>query len=114
MMKTVFICSPYSGDVALNVKILHMWIRKAIDANYAPYAPHAYLPQVLDDNDALQRTQGISAGLAFLELCDEMWVIGDRVSSGMQREIIHAFEKCDLELKFYSVDDLPIPNLSKA
>lgn len=77
-MKKVYICSPYR---AANVDEMHRNIayaqeitRRAIQAGAAPYTPHLYLPEVLDDDDVAMRKQGMSAGLEFLKDCDEVWV----------------------------------------
>lgn len=41
---------------------------------------------MLDDNDPAERRLGIDMGNQMLELCDELWLCGDRVSPGMEGE----------------------------
>lgn len=89
--KRVFICSRYAGDVERNVSTAMSLCRMAIDAGCAPFAPHLLYTRFLDDNDPTQRECGISLGLEFMSVCDEVWVyIGDGISDGMRCEIEHA------------------------
>ena len=41
---------------------------------------------MLDDNDPAERQLGIDMGNQMLELCQELWLCGDRVSPGMEGE----------------------------
>lgn len=59
---------------------------------YSPMAPHLYFPQFLNDGDPEERETGIEMGLKWLDGCDELWVVGDRISSGMAAEIARASE----------------------
>lgn len=89
--KRVFICSRYAGDVERNVLTAVALCRTAIEASCAPFAPHLLYARFLDDNDPAQRECGISLGLEFMAVCDEVWVyIGDGISDGMRREMEHA------------------------
>lgn len=91
-MNKVYICSPYR---ATNVDELHRNIAyaqemtlQAIKAGAAPYTPHLYLPNILDDSNAEAREQGMSVGLEFLMSCDVIWVCGKYgISEGMRKEI---------------------------
>lgn len=103
-MKRIYICSPFRAD-SMNerrkyIAYARMLVIKALDSGAAPYAPHLYLPDVLNDGDADDREKGMAAGLSFLEACDEVWV-GARygISQGMQREIEHA-EKADIHIRY--------------
>jgi hypothetical protein len=88
----VFICSKYAGDVKHNLDVAMALCRMAVEAGFAPFAPHLLYTQFLDDSDPTQRELGISMGLRFMETCDEVWVcVGDNgVSEGMRREMKHA------------------------
>lgn len=72
-MKRVFICSPYAGTIESNVKVAQAICRKAIAEGYAPFAPHLHYPGIVDDAIPDEREKGIKAGLAFMELCNEVW-----------------------------------------
>ena len=89
--KRVFICSRYVGDIECNVEIALALCRMAVGAGCAPFAPHLIYTRFLEDGDPIERELGISLGLRFMEVCDEVWVyIGDGISEGMRREIAHA------------------------
>lgn len=88
--KLVYICSPYAtGDVEENVCRAREYCRLALKNGYIPVAPHLLYPQFLRDEDPEEREQGLSCGLALLEVCAEVWVFGD-ISKGMLREIEYA------------------------
>lgn len=92
MMMKIFVCSKYSGNVEANIINVKKYCKHVLNAGCAPYAPHLYLPLILDDNDPVQRETGIFAGLAFLETCAQVWVFktDGTISAGMQKEIEHA------------------------
>lgn len=134
-LKKVFICSPYrprgeteeeqKARFQENIDIASGACRFAIDQGAVPYAPHLYFTQYLDDEDENEREQGIILGLSWLARCDELWIIGDTVTDGMDREISTAKEwgipikrvivkkKANRAPKKESQDDARIVNLEK-
>lgn len=89
--KRVFICSRYVGDIERNVETALALCQMAVEAGHAPFAPHLLYTRFLSDDDPAQRELGISLGLRFMEVCDEVWIyIGDGISQGMRQEIAHA------------------------
>ncbi len=89
LMRKVYICSPYRGDIEGNVRNARKYCRMAIDDGAIPIAPHIYFTQFLDDGDEAQRTTGIEAGIQLMLECDEVWVFGEP-TSGMKQEIEYA------------------------
>jgi prefoldin subunit 5 len=89
-LTTVFICSPYSGDIPHNIEQASKICLLAIKKGYAPFAPHLFYPRFLDDNDASQRLCGMMCGLTFLGMCDELWYLDENPSCGMRIEMEHA------------------------
>jgi hypothetical protein len=90
-LRTVFICSPYRGDVEFNTRVARLLCREALARGLAPFAPHLLYPQMLDDSNEIERALGIASGLEFIGACDEFWsyeVFG--VTEGMKREMEHA------------------------
>lgn len=85
-----YICSPYSGDIPRNTLAARKYSRDATDKGYIALAPHLLLPQYLSEET--ERELAIRTDLRLLELCQELWVCGDRISEGMEREIAHARE----------------------
>ena len=87
--RKVYVASRYAGDVEANVKAAIRYCRLAIDRGYMPVASHLLYPQILRDDDPVERELGILFGLALLRDCDEVWVFGE-VSPGVAREIEEA------------------------
>lgn len=97
-MKRVFICSPYAGDVQNHVAIAEHLCWEAVARGFAPFAPHLFYTQFLDDINAEEREAGLRCGLAFLEMCDEVWAYTrNGISKGMRRELRHA-KKMDIPI----------------
>ena len=86
MMKKVYICAPLGGDVAGNLAKVRRYTKYALKCGTAPVVPHFYA-LCLDDNKPKEREIGQAAGLSLLWFCDEMWIFGDEITSGMQAEI---------------------------
>ena len=88
----VFICSPFraatADDLERNRKYAASLVRRAVKGGYAPYAPHLYLTNALDDKNTMQRKAGMSVGLAFLDICDCVFVGAKYgITEGMRQEI---------------------------
>ena len=66
-----------------------------------PIAPHIYFTQFLDERMEAHRQKGMSMGLDLLKLCSELWVFGNRVSSGMSAEIDFA-DKLGIPIQYYT------------
>ena len=87
-MKKVFICSPYRGqDIEKNIRRAKEACRLALKKKCLPYAPHLYFTRFLLDSDYGEREAGLFLGSLWLSECDEIWVIGCKITEGMQREI---------------------------
>ena len=86
MMKKVYICSPLGGNIELNIDKVKRYTKYALECGTAPVVPHFYA-MCIDDSVPKNREIGICAGLSLLWFCDEMWVFGDEITEGMQREI---------------------------
>ncbi|WP_292106520.1 DUF4406 domain-containing protein [Megasphaera sp.] len=96
----VYICSPYSGDVAENVKNARRYCRFAFEQGYIPIARHLLFPQFLDDSNSKERELGLHFGNVMMSLCREVWVFGDTISPGMDAEIRRARWK-NYRLRFF-------------
>ena len=89
----VVIESSYAGDVALNLKYLRACMRDCLCRGEAPYASHGLYTQegVLNDDDPVEREQGIQAGFCWREVADKTVVYTDLgISGGMVYGIAHA------------------------
>lgn len=93
-MKKVVIESPYKATDAYTVeqheRYLEFAMQDALHKGEAPFASHMLYTKVLNDDDAIERMQGIRAGLLWGEGCDYVAVYRDMgISSGMQLGIDH-------------------------
>jgi hypothetical protein len=88
--KLIYIASPYAGEVERNVELAKQYCRYVMDFGYDFIAVHLLYPQVLNDEDKLERERGILMGLRLLSVCEELWCFGDRVTEGMNCEIREA------------------------
>ena len=105
----VFICSPFSGNEQTNIENARRYCRFAIDRGYAPFAPHLFFPQFMDDAVPEERENGIFMGIIMLTKCAELWVFarspggGDRISKGMAQEIRKA-ESRSIPIRYFTTD----------
>lgn len=86
----VYICSPFSGDIDGNIAKAREYCRFAVDSGYIPIAVHLLYPQFMDDTDPDERELALFFGNAIMSKCSEVWVFGERISSGMAMEIKRA------------------------
>lgn len=93
--KRAYICSPLSAKTAVE-GVENMYKARAYmyyaakEMELLARAPHAYLPMLLCDRVPNERALALQFGLRLLEESDILLVCGDRISLGMQGEILHA------------------------
>ncbi|KOA21169.1 hypothetical protein CLHOM_02990 [Clostridium homopropionicum DSM 5847] len=92
----VYICSPYSGDIDINVKKARAFCRFALEKNCIPLAPHLLFPQFMDDDIPQERELAMFMNMVLLGKCNELWVFGDIISKGMAEEIAKAKKRKQL------------------
>jgi len=100
---SVYICSPYAGDIEKNVKAARDYCRFAVEKGFIPVAPHLLLPQFMDDTNPQERQLGLFFGNALMSKCSEVWVFGSVISHGMQVEIKRARWK-NYRLRYFTED----------
>lgn len=93
-MKTVFIAHPIAGDIKANMRRVLDICEQVHTADIIPVVPYLVSLQYLDDTVEEHRTLGIAANVEALKrrFVDELWLFGDRISSGMRHEITIAHE----------------------
>ena len=71
-MKLVYIESPYAGDVEHNLAYARRAMADSLARGESPFASHLLYtqPGILDDNDPVQRRQGIEAGFDWGQYAD--------------------------------------------
>lgn len=103
--KLVYIASPYAGDIVENIKTAQEACRYAVEQGAVPIAVHLMYPQFLDDGSPKDREAGLQMGLRVLGVCDELWLCGDRISAGMQKEL-EAAERLSIPVRRVSGQEL--------
>ena len=100
----VYVCSPYRGNVDENIINSRKDIRFTFDEKNIPITPHLLYPQFINDNDLFERNIAIhKINYVLIGLCKEMWVFGDVITEGMEREILIA-KKRKMRIRYFSKD----------
>jgi len=100
----VYICSPYAGDVERNSEKAKRYSRFAVfERNAIAFAPHLLLPLYLSDDDPEERELALFMALVFLGKCNELWVFGENITNGMQREINKA-KRRHMSIRYFTED----------
>ena len=97
----VYIASPFAGDTQRNAERARGYCRLAVSKGCIPLAPHLLYPQFMDDDDRETRELAIFFALVLLGKCDEIWVFGERISEGMEREIAKA-RKRNMPIRYFN------------
>ena len=100
----VYICSPYAGDVERNTERAKLYSRFAVlERNAIAFAPQLLLPLYLSDDDPEERELALFMDIVFLGKCHEIWVFGDNITNGMQREIEKAKSR-RMPIRYFTED----------
>lgn len=90
----LYICSPLSAPtpegIEGNMRKARQYMRETA-AHYGcrAIAPHAYLPQLLNDHIPAERALALSFGRKLLFFCDGIVLCGNTISKGMAEEIAY-------------------------
>ena len=87
-----YICSPLSASTKEEIQKNMLQARHYMESISQSFscraiAPHAYLPELLDDQSQRERSLGLAIGQVLLSWCDGFIVCGDVISSGMNQDI---------------------------
>lgn len=84
-MKLVILETPYAGDVEKHLAYARKCLLDCLFRGEAPLASHLLYTQVLNDDNSIQRSLGIEAGLAWGQKADATVVYTDLgISTGME------------------------------
>ena len=100
----VYVCSPFRGNIDENIINARKYSRFTFDKKNIPITPHLLYPQFINDNDLFERNIAIhKINYVLIGLCKEMWVFGDVITEGMEREILIA-KKRKMRIRYFSKD----------
>jgi hypothetical protein len=87
--KTVFVGHPIGGDVEDNVRKVLGICAEIHTEDIIPVVPYIVSLQYLDDGIIADRELGMEANHECFRrrYVDELWLFGDRISSGMEGEV---------------------------
>lgn len=105
--KRVYICSPLStptkDEMYSNMLAAREYAKQVAElCGCRTFAPHAYLPLLLNDYIPEERALALKFGIEVLELCDALVICSERISEGMKGEIAMA-EKLGIKV-YYLVE----------
>jgi len=90
--RVIYMAHPVSGDVEANLARARRWLlwiyREHPDT--AVVCNWILDCEILDDSNPDDRSMGLRHDLAIIERVDAVWLVGGRVSEGMQAEADHA------------------------
>ena len=97
-MKRVYIAHALSGAWDEGILAAKQYALRAAVLGYMPIVPYILMDGVLDDTDIQDRNLGMQLDLKQLVNCEEIWLCGEKVSNGMEKEqelatLIHLTEK---------------------
>lgn len=95
----IYVCSPFSGDIPGNTKKAIRYCRFAVDNGAIPIAPHLLFPRFM--NEETERGLALLMDMVLLSKCEELWVFGDTVSTGIRVEIDRA-ERKKLTVRYFT------------
>jgi len=95
----VYICSPYSGEIEKNTQKARQYSRFAVDQGAIPLAAHLLLPQFMSEEN--ERELALFMDIVLMSRCEEVWVFGEDITSGMAAEIAKAKKK-NMTIRYFT------------
>ena len=89
----VYICSPYSGDIEVNLERTRRFCRFAFEQGQIPLVATLMFPQFMTDDNPAERELALFMDIVLMGKCSEVWVLGERISEGMEIEIAKAKQR---------------------
>jgi DNA-directed RNA polymerase subunit RPC12/RpoP len=93
-MKVIYMAHPVSGDVPGNIERAKRWVRY-LEEQFPVAVVASWITEceIWDDDNPEHRAAGLARDLAVLSRCEELWLVGLRISTGMAMERDHAIKK---------------------
>lgn len=88
----VYICSPFSGDIEGNKQKAAEFASFAYKQGCIPLTPHLLFP-FMNDESREERALVLHMDIVLMGKCQEVWVLSERITSGMSAEIEKATKR---------------------
>lgn len=109
-MKLSYMCHPVAGDIPGNLARARLWLKWVVENSLEPIAviaPWISDVEIWDDDKPMDREAGLARCRAVIERCDEVILVGGRVSSGMDMERRHAMKHAITVVDMTAMGALP-------
>lgn len=96
-MIVVYVAHPLGRgpDREANRLAASRWCALVAECGFAPIADWIILSGQWGEE---RRKEGLAIDMALIERCDELWMLGPRISPGMRVEATHALEDGDIKV----------------
>ncbi len=98
-MKNIYISSAYTDDIVININNSKTYAKYVFENEAVPIIPQFYSLVLGDEKGTKQKIQ--KAGMSLLWLCDEVWVIGNKLTEQMKKEIKFA-QQIKINIRYIS------------
>ena len=88
----IYVCAPFSGDVEGNKKKAAEFAEFAYKNGCIPVTPHLLFP-FMNDESPNERALALHMDIVLMGKCQEVWVLSERITSGMSAEIEKATKR---------------------
>lgn len=82
----VYVCAPFNGDIEGNKKKAAEFAEFAYKNGCIPVTPHLLFP-FMNDESPNERALALHMDIVLMGKCQEVWVLSERITSGMSAEI---------------------------
>lgn len=82
----VYVCAPFNGDIEGNKKKATEFAEFAYKNGCIPVTPHLLFP-FMNDESPNERALALHMDIVLMGKCQEVWVLSERITSGMSAEI---------------------------
>ena len=88
----VYVCAPFNGDIEGNKKKATEFAHFAYKNGCIPVTPHLLFP-FMNDESPNERALALHMDIVLMGKCQEVWVLSERITSGMAAEIDKATKR---------------------
>ena len=88
----VYVCAPFNGDIEGNKKKATEFAHFAYKNGCIPVTPHLLFP-FMNDESPNERALALHMDIVLMGKCLEVWVLSERITSGMSAEIEKATKR---------------------